>query len=249
MQKRSPNHSQGVDVSHWQGDINWQKVADAGKRFVFIKATEGEGWTDPKWKDHALGASKAGLSIGFYHFARFKNRAEAVREARHFVQTIDAMPSALPHVLDLEVTNGLSKVELSELALFFLENVKKWTDHEVMLYTNANMAANHLTSILQHVPLWIAHYGTDQPRPNKIWKKWRVFQYSNRGRVPGIRGFVDLDEMVPEVSDEPHTYTIQAGDTFWDLERKNGWAHGTLQKLNPRVNPRRLQIGQSIRIP
>ncbi|MGV3488527.1 MAG: GH25 family lysozyme [Tuberibacillus sp.] len=247
MQRRNINHWQGIDVSHWQGDIDWVKVREAGKRFAFIKTTEGAEVLDSEWKANAKGAERAELDYGFYHFARFCSETDALREAQHFLNTIRSWNSSLPHVLDLEITNGLSKEKLSRFAKAFLEKVRDETGHEVMLYTNTNMAKNHLTDILKEYPLWIAHYGRQQPEENSIWDKWRVFQYTNKGRVPGIRGFVDLDEMA--VVEAGHTYVIQKGDTFWSLETKNGWPHGTIQKLNPGLNPRRLAIGTTIRIP
>jgi len=259
MQARSSRNWQGIDVSHWQGEIDWAQVKKAGIEFAFIKATEGSGYIDPKWKENADGAKAAGLQIGFYHFARFTSGKEAEAEGRHFIKTTASQQSDLPHVLDLEVTGGMDRAPLSQAAKIFLDNVAQETGREVMLYTNTNIARHHLTDALKEYPLWIAHYGVDRPGDNGIWDKWRVFQYSNKGEIPGIKGYVDLDEMAAEkqAAAKPSeknsaayaTYTIKKGDTFWALENQFHLAHGSLQKANPGVSPEKLQIGQKIKIP
>jgi lysozyme len=249
MQKRCQGNLKGIDVSHWQGDINWEQVRNSGVEFAFIKATEGSHYVDPLLRKNAQEAIKAHLNVGFYHFARFNNEGAVKAEAHHFIKTIHQETSQLPHVLDLEVTNGLDKTELSRLAKAFLDLVHAETGKDVMLYTNTNMAKRHLTSLLKEYPLWIAHYGVDRPDENEIWKKWQVFQYTSKGNVPGIKGYVDLDEMVPEwMSDEQASkiYKIRKGDTFWELEDRYGLRHGVLQKLNPDLDPRHLQVGDTI---
>lgn len=255
MQERNQKNWQGIDVSHWQGAIDWQQVQKAGIQFVFIKVSEGSKYVDPLWKANVQGARNTGIKIGLYHFGRFDSEMAATTEALHFVQTIHGIQSDLPHVLDLEVTNSLDKVALSQAAKIFMEKIHAETGHSVMLYTNTNMAQNHLTDLLKDYPLWIAHYGVEWPVKNGIWDAWQAFQYSSQGKVSGIKGFVDLDEMVPEPlpiskSRKPvKTYQIRPGDTFWELEEKNHWRHGTLQKLNPGLEPTRLRIGEKIITP
>ena len=259
MQKRNPNHWQGIDVSHWQGNIDWAKVRKAGVQFAFIKATEGKHYIDPLWKKNATEAAQAGIPKGYYHFARFNGEHTATAEAFHFINTIHSEESQLPYVLDLEVTNGLDRVALSRATKLFLDTVKLETNQQVMIYTNTNMARNHLIDILKDFPLWIAHYNVDQPGVNNIWNEWHVFQYSSKGKIPGIKGYVDLDEMMPirqetstkskHAKENARIHVIRKGDTFWGLEKQNNWEHGTLQKLNPSANPNLLQIGQVINIP
>ncbi|MFC4618356.1 GH25 family lysozyme [Camelliibacillus cellulosilyticus] len=256
MQKRKKDNWQGVDVSHWQGDIDWARVRASGMLFAYIKATEGETFVDPKLKKNAKAAKQAGLTIGFYHFGRFSSEQAAEHEAAHFLKTVKNIKADLPLVLDLETDNGLTKDALSKAAQLFLETVKKESGQDVMLYTYTNFAKTRLTRLLRPFPLWIAHYGRETPGKNGIWDNWRAFQYTNKGRVAGISGDVDLDEMVPfeKVVDktapqEPAFYIIREGDTFWDLENRFDLAHGTLQKANPDLVPTKLKIGTRIKLP
>ncbi|WP_158077222.1 GH25 family lysozyme [Caenibacillus caldisaponilyticus] len=268
MQAMSEKHLKGIDVSHWQGMIDWKKVRAAGIDFVFIKATEGKTVVDPNFERNARDAARAGLNVGFYHFARFASEADAVKEADHYLQTICGFRPVLPHVLDLETAQGLDKARLSACARVYLDRVAAGTGEEVMIYTNTNFAKRHLTEALRNVPLWIAHYGVRRPGENGIWKEWRVFQYSNEGRLPGIKGRVDLNVRVPEeetkrreadakrdqtakTSDKGSylVYKVKKGDTLWALENRFGLAHGTLLKMNPGIRPEALRIGQSLRVP
>jgi lysozyme len=270
MQKRNSRNIQGCDVSHWQGDVDWCEVKQAGIVFVYIKATEGTSFIDPMFQTNVRGAREAGLTVGAYHFARFTSKQDAVQEARHFFSTVKPHSLDLPYVLDLEIDHGLDAEQLSLNAFLFLETLQTLTHFKPMLYTSTQFAKDHLATSLKDYPLWIAHFDREVPGENGIWDKWTVFQFTNRGVLPGIKGSVDLDEWEAEDfhrlsrSDKgndqaPHrpkshvvettTYKILNGETFWGLESQFGWSHGLLQKLNPRVNPRQLVIGQTIKVP
>ncbi|GGE56991.1 lysozyme [Pullulanibacillus camelliae] len=258
MQERSEKMLQGIDVSHWQGDIDWQKVKQAGKSFVFIKATEGPSFVDPMLKKHHNGAKSAGMKVGFYHFARFTSEKEAVQEAQHFLETTKGLSRDLPYALDIETNNAsLSKSTLSKAALAFLNHIKQiHGKNAILLYTYTSFAKTHLDASLKSIPLWIAHYGVKKPGNNGIWNTWQYFQYSSNGTVPGIKGEVCLDTTASlqsspskgqkPASSKPTYYKIKKGDTFWALENQFHLAHGTLQKWNPKLNPKALPIGKTI---
>lgn len=271
MQKRKSTNIRGCDVSHWQGEVNWEKVKAGGLSFVYIKATEGQSFIDPLFEANIQGAKAAGLYVGAYHFARFQKKQDAIQEARHFFTTIKPHVLDLPPVLDLETNQGQAGEILSQNAFLFMETLHHLTNVTPMIYTSTQFAKQHLAQTLKNYLLWIAHFGQNQPGENGIWEKWTVFQYTDKGNVPGIKGAVDLDEWegtdfqsrvvepVKKRSDftspSSHlihpapTYKIQKGDTFWNLESQFGWQHGLLQALNPNLNPRRLRIGQSIKVP
>ncbi|GGE48753.1 hypothetical protein GCM10011391_29480 [Pullulanibacillus camelliae] len=253
MEKRSNNHLQGIDVSHWQGTIDWKRVERSGVAFAYIKATEGTTFVDPMLATHARAIKETKLHVGFYHFARFTDNASAQHEAKHFGSTVAPYTSDLLPALDVEVDIGLNKRQLSELILIFCQAVKKQTGQDVMLYTNTNFSKLHLDHALHQLPLWIAEYNRSSPQDNGIWGDWAVFQYSNKGRIPGISGHVDLDEMqkhlvIPSRSGH-EIYKIKQGDTFWELENRWMLPQGALTKANPNLNPRELKIGQTIIIP
>ncbi|MCD7033109.1 glycoside hydrolase [Metabacillus sp. GX 13764] len=217
MNSRSESNVQGIDISKWQGNIDFTKVKAAGYQFVFIKATEGTAIKDPNLEKNYSGAKKAGLAIGFYHFSRPGN--PPLQEAEWFLQAIADKPSELPHVLDIEVNAGLSKNQVSSFAKVWLQQIEKSTRKKPMVYTSTSFANSYLSKESASYPLWIAHYGRKTPGENGIWDKWQCFQYSQNGKVPGIDGDVDLDEMarafyeaqtkkqeVPQVP-EPHQNT------------------------------------------
>lgn len=85
MQGRTKGNAQGIDVSHYQGDIDWKKVAGSGITFAFVKATEGETYKDPTFMRNAEGAADAGLLAGAYHFLKATSAAAARREAQFFL--------------------------------------------------------------------------------------------------------------------------------------------------------------------
>jgi lysozyme len=91
----------GIDVSHWQGDIDWKKVKDDGVEFAFIKATEGTSFIDDKFLANINGANAVGIKTGAYHFARFGCVEEEKEEARHFLDVVSKVTLTYP--LDLEV--------------------------------------------------------------------------------------------------------------------------------------------------
>lgn len=265
MQKRSKANIKGMDVSHWQGHIHWKKVKEAGISFVYVKATEGETYVDPILVNNVAEAKKEGLLVGAYHFARFHDKEEVMREGQHFLTHIRSLDLDLPPVLDLEVNEGISPSLLSNYVLVFADMVRKENHTPLMLYTSSFFALEELSLDLKDLSLWIAHYGVNKPMENGIWDRWDVFQYDNQGRLPGVNGPVDLNEwdlQAFQMMREGKTKTlnnthpqlaaqlrIQPGDTFWALEVKNGWTHGTLQALNPTLHPEKLQIGEKINVP
>ncbi len=198
MQSRSDNNLWGIDVSHYQGDIDWTQVAQAGVQFAFVKATEGLGITDGKFLQNVEGANTAGVAVGCYHYAHPEiNSVEA--EIEFFLGIIQGQPLQMPHVLDLEgKASTLDREELTQWALKWLREVKSRTGHPVMLYTGAYFARDEVGPELGEFPLWIAHYGTDTPLANSTWDRWVVFQVSDSGSCPGIIGLVDMNLMEPD---------------------------------------------------
>lgn len=194
----------GIDVSDYQGSIDWSQVASAEYSFAFVKATEGEGWTgDAKarqqnFEANMQGASSTGMLVGAYHFARPDLGNSAADEARWFVNVAgDYIKSGyLRPVLDIEVgADALGGAALSSWVSEWMETVTSETGVEPLIYTNADYAGNYLDASLSEYDLWVAHWTYDTIRsPNTgIWDGWAFWQYSDEGRVPGIAGDVDLD--------------------------------------------------------
>ncbi|WP_103110498.1 GH25 family lysozyme [Brevibacillus reuszeri] len=185
-----------IDVSHHQKTIDWKKVVADGVRGVFIKATEGVGYTDPLFRTNVQGALAAGVKVGFYHYCRPETGNTAEKEAESFLAAVAGLQATLPHVLDAEGDAAkIGATKLTDWCHSWLETVEKRSGHSVMVYTGASFAKTYLGAKLAKWPLWVAHYGVNQPMENPIWQRWSVFQYTSSGKVSGIAGNVDMNEM------------------------------------------------------
>lgn len=204
MQAKSDSNIWGIDVSHWQGLIDWQQVAEAGVGFAYVKATDGVGNIDEQFRRNAGGANAVGIPVGAYHYARLSTNY--VDEVDNFCRAISGLSFDLPLVLDLEdekAVNGIltknngdklkTSQQISIWAIRWLEEVKKRTGKKVMLYTGAGFINEWLAPELKVYDLWVAHYGVDKPMDNYIWDQWSVFQYSQSGSCQGISGEVDMN--------------------------------------------------------
>jgi GH25 family lysozyme M1 (1,4-beta-N-acetylmuramidase) len=195
--------TEGIDVSHWQGAIDWGKVRAAGKRFVFIKASEDVDFVDNKYGTNRAGARAAGLLVGAYHFARPESAAgDATAEADHFVNTANVAKGELLPVLDLEHTGGLSQAALQTWTRTFLERVYQRTGSRAIVYVapsfwKSNMGDTTWFADNGYKVLWVAHWTTasDPSIPAQNWggEGWTFWQYTSSGTVPGISGRVDLN--------------------------------------------------------
>jgi GH25 family lysozyme M1 (1,4-beta-N-acetylmuramidase) len=191
---------QGIDVSHWQGTIDWAKVKASGRTFVFAKATEGIGFEDSSYDQNKAGAMAAGLHFGAYHFAR-PGSNNPVTEADWFVDTARLQHGMLLPVLDLELTGGLGTSGLTTWVKAWLGRVYERTGVRPMIYTSPSFWRNAMGDSRWFADngysmLWVAHWGVTSPSvPGSNWggRSWTFWQYSNSGTVPGISGGVDLN--------------------------------------------------------
>ena len=191
----------GIDVSHWQVDIDWQEVKRAGVKFAFIKATEfpdkkTELYIDERLYENLQGASDAGIYWGPYHF--FRTHIDAVIQAQAFVETVGKFTS-LPPVLDLEVA-GCKGERLNYKVRQFLEEVQRLTNRTPIIYTAGGFWRPYMTyekrtlaDWARAYPLWMAKYTTLWPTPIYPWAGWDFWQYSDSGKLPGVKTHVDLN--------------------------------------------------------
>lgn len=197
-------YADGIDVSHWQGDINWTLVRDAGYSFAFVKGTEGVGWTDPLFHQNMDAGSAAGVVQGVYHFARPDLGNTGREEAEWFLSVAgDYLESGyLRPVLDLEVRGSMGQTALSTWVLEWMQTVESRTGVAPMLYTNLYYINNYLTNEVTAYDLWIAYWTTGcDPTvtatipPTGKWSDWAFWQFcvAPAGTVPGITTPIDLD--------------------------------------------------------
>ena len=185
---------QGIDVSRWQGEIDWARVKDAGTRFAFIKATEGGDHLDPNFKRNWAEAKKHGVARGAYHFVWWCRSAK--EQVRWFKKHIPRDPDALPPVLDVEWQNGsqCTRKISKELALAkieeMLKGLREHTGKKPIIYTDINFHEDVLEGELKDYPFWLR--STAAPLAKRYERdRWEFWQFTTTGRVPGITGDVD----------------------------------------------------------
>jgi lysozyme len=186
---------QGIDVSSWQGDIDWQKARAAGTQFAYIKATEGGDHLDPKFLENWDGAKRAGVARGAYHFLYWCRPAD--EQALWFMLNVPADPDALPPVLDVE-WNSHSKTcpkRISrELALekikIMLTAMESHTGKRAIIYTDPVFHREVLQGEFPDHSFWLRSVAAE---PNDVYadRRWAFWQFTTTGKVPGIAGKVD----------------------------------------------------------
>ena len=189
-------YADGIDVSHWQGTINWSKVKAAGMQFAFMKATESTTYTDTQLATNWAGVQAAGLYRGAYHFARPKV-GTAPAQAKYFVSKVGSFQGAgtLPPVLDLEASGGLGVTALRSWTASWLQTVEQLTGRTPIIYVSPAFWEHYLgnSTAFTRYPLWIAHYGVTTPRVPGGWPTWTFWQRTSSGTVSGISGNVDMN--------------------------------------------------------
>lgn len=200
MQNRSASNIKVIDVSHHNGNIDWKKVAAGGVEGAYIKLTEGTSFVDKRAYTNYLGAKNAGLRVGFYCYAHCTN--DAKKEVDFFLKTMGNMKADLPHCLDLEEAKGRNKAQVSAFGLEWLNCIERKTGIIPILYAGYTFARDYFTTALGKYPLWVARYsgsnrqgGMNNPGNLTAWSKWSMFQFTDSGKVSGISGNVDINEM------------------------------------------------------
>jgi GH25 family lysozyme M1 (1,4-beta-N-acetylmuramidase) len=194
----------GIDVSHYQGRIDWRRVSRSGHHFAIAKATEGHNYVDPTYLRNKWQAEASGVAFGAYHFARPDRRPnDPIREANHFLDVAHLEPGNVIPVLDLETTGGLSKRRITRWILVWLRRVRERLGVRAMVYTSplgwSERTGNTTAVARAGYDVWVAHWGVRRPTlPARGWggKGWTMWQRSACGSVPGIRGCVDVDHLV-----------------------------------------------------
>lgn len=188
----------GIDVSHHQGAIDWAEVAHDPVDFVYIKATEGGDWVDTRFQQNWQESGKAGIRRGAYHF--FTLTTPGATQAQHFIATVPKETVALPPVVDLEFPgNSRSRPDVEtfrrELA-DFLQRLREHYGTEPVFYTTYDFYNYYLREITMD-RLWIPDWFF---RPRRFAgfpaDRWTFWQFSERGKVRGIRGSVDQNVFV-----------------------------------------------------
>lgn len=186
----------GIDVSQWQGNIDWQKVKGAGVQFAMLRAGYGRNNLDTKFHRNAQGAAAAGIPVGLYWFSYALNVEMARREAQYAVELAKKYKITWPIAYDLEydtvsyaAKNGvtITKSLATQMAIAFCEEIKR-LGYIPMVYTNLDYLKRYFDRSKLPYDLWYAQYASTASVADK-----EIWQYSSKGSVPGIAGNVDMN--------------------------------------------------------
>src|SRR5215831_11213924 len=188
---------EGLDVSYYEGVINWPAVKAAGKEFAFIRVSDGTGFNDPQFANNWPNARAAGVIRGVYQF--FRPGQDAVAEANLLVSQVAAagglQPGDLPPVVDVEVSDGQSASVVQQGIQDWIATVSQATGRTPLIYTSSGTwATAGSPSGFGGYPLWVANYGVTCPSMPTSFSEWKFWQYTDSGSVSGISGAVDLDQ-------------------------------------------------------
>lgn len=185
----------GIDISHWNGDIDFNKVKASGIDFVIIKAGGSDYgfYTDKKFKSNYEKAKAAGLFVGAYYFVgrKFYGIESGVADAKRFIKMLSGMQFEYPVFVDIETTDARYKELATDAALAFCEEMKK-AGYFVGIYASdiSGFKEKLNKDSLSGYAQWVARYSDKEPSYNT---KWEIWQYSSKGSISGISGSVDLD--------------------------------------------------------
>jgi lysozyme len=197
---RTPWHYpvHGVDVSRWQGDVDWRRVRASGADFAFIKATEGGDVVDPRFADNWAGAGRAGLPRGAYHFYYFCR--PAAEQAAWFIRHVPRDRTALPPVLDME-WNHKSRTcphrpdagtVRAEMRVFLAALTRHYGKRPIVYSTVDFYRDNHLWEVRGHGGFWLRSVA-GHPSVTYPGQPWTFWQYTGTGVVDGIAGEADIN--------------------------------------------------------
>ena len=260
---------EGIDVSNWQGYIDYDQVRNAGIEVVYIKASQGSNIKDAYFDINYENAKANGLRVGFYHYLTATNTQEAQEEANFFVSVISGKTPDCKLVLDYETFGGVDRAEINNIARTFIEQVENLTNKEVIIYSDLSNAQNTFDrELAEDYGLWLAYYGdyNELTEVETSWEEYIGVQYTDRGIVSGISGNVDRDLyteeiFLNEVSEIPSNtddnqpantetiyYTVQSGDTLSEIASRYGTTVQELVDINNIQNPNLIYPGERLRI-
>lgn len=256
----------GIDISEFQGEIDFEEVRRSGIEAVYIRVGAGE-YTDEYFAENYERAKAAGLKIGFYHYVTARSVDEGRRQARFFASLAAGREPDMRLAMDFEYFGSLSVSQINAISEAYLDELTALTRREAVIYSDLSNARNIFSRALaEKYPLWAAQYGADEPSANGKWREWVGFQYTDEGRVGGIYGNVDRNiftegiflsdsgridgEKRTTVRARTRTLTVyvRAGDTLWAIAREYGTTVEAIVRENRIADPNRIFAGERLRI-
>lgn len=196
---------QGIDVSKYQGDVDWNAVANSGVKFAYIKATEGGDYLDEKFRQNWEMSRASGIRRGAYHFAYWCRPAR--EQAAWFVANVPNDPSALPPVLDVEwnpqsrtCPRKIPREEAMADMKVILDAMERAYGKRPVIYTSVDFHRDVLQDAFDDYPMWVRSVKY-YPTVKYGDRRWSFWQHTATGSVPGVRGYVDRNCYAGSVED------------------------------------------------
>lgn len=183
------NHIHGIDISHYQGQVFWEVIGENSKMaYVYIKASEGGDRIDPRYERNIQLAHQYGLKVGSYHF--FRPKTNLTKQLENFMTQCRPGDQDLIPMIDVETKSGLSTPEFRDSLTKFITLVEEAYKQKPLIYTFTNFYNAHMQGAIDGYPLMIAQYNAVEPEL-KDGRDITMWQYTGKGRINGINGFVD----------------------------------------------------------
>lgn len=265
----SSNIYEGIDVSEWQGSIDFSQVKASGIDIVYMRSSEGTGYVDACFEQNYANAKANGLKVGFYHYLTAMSNDDAINEADFFASTIAGKSPDCRLAMDFESFGSLSTDQINQIGLTFIAEVQRQTGKQVVVYSDTYNASYVFGGEITNYPLWIAQYGEPEPQANGNWNSWVGWQYTDEGEINGIDGYVDRDQFTEEIllddtseipsngnsnssgdnSSNPSSIVIQWGDTLSQIAAEYNTTVAELASINNISNPNLIYAGQILYLP
>lgn len=183
----------GIDVSHHQHKIDWDKLDKQKVQFAFIKATEGGDFKDTRFEENWVQAKQLNIPRGAYHFFTFCK--DGREQAYNFIESVPKDSTNLLPIIDLEFAGNCSPKNyreniINEIALY-IQTIEDYYEKKVLIYTTEEFYQKYLIKHFENNPIWIRDIQTT-PRLDDN-RKWLFWQYADKGRIDGIETLVDLN--------------------------------------------------------
>ena len=262
----------GIDVSKWQGNIDWAKVKNSGVDFAIIR--EGYGKKDPKqvdkkFYDNYNGAKAVGIHVGVYHYSYADSVDDAIKEAQFCLENIKGLEMDFPIVFDIEDKEQLKldNRQRTDIVKAFCSEIEK-AGYYAMFYCNLSWLNNYLikSELLPKYDLWLAQWDTNIPGV-----QCGLWQYSSTGKIDGINGNVDLNmaykdypSIIKSMKSEHHnstspqqptatqqstsSYVVKKGDTLSSIAKKFGVSVQAIADINNIKDVNKIYTGQILKI-
>lgn len=248
----------GIDVSAWQGEIDWDAVKATGIQFAILRCGYGMDLKeqDDKWFErNASECERVGIPYGVYLYSYANTVEKAASEAAHVLRLVNGHKPTYPIYYDLEdddTTGKCSNDLILQIAKKFVDTLEE-AGYWVGIYANLYWHNTHLTNSWYDTKArWVAQYNSEC----NYHGDYGIWQYSSSGTINGIAGYVDMDwayidypAKIEQLVSSGTVYVVQPGDTLSGIASKYNTTYQTLASYNGISNPNIIQIGQEIHIP